>query len=420
MISESCLNIAEWNNTITELYTKYRSRLVEYVKKVFRVLNDAYDIVQDVFTYLWEHCNNESIAKYPNVWVFLRTCVHNAACKNFNNLTKMPMVNIEQDAIQNQHNLTTTFANTMDFDITLKKIIKNIQEQQPITATDGIANVFDGKSSTEIASTTDRRINAVKKNITRFREILGKLIGRSWFATLIIAIWLTTMPQNTEQKQIAPIHIGNLTVAACSCAFSVTTPSWINIVPQNTKQKQITPMYVVKLRKIAKIDGLDNEDFAGDSMPIAFGLEIYIDKIDKSEKGTEVVLKHVENTKNELELTSIENLSFESLVNSVVPDREVREGAAATSQVSGNGQSCRCNNITVDGLDNNDPSNGSVRTTFGKWPNILHVATHGYFNSCDDNYTVVIKFTETREKAHFFRGRMNRMLRLLKATKDRE
>jgi hypothetical protein len=42
------------------------------------------------------------------------------------------------------------------------------------------------------------------------------------------------------------------------------------------------------------------------------------------------------------------------------------QGAAATSGLSFNGQNARSNNITIDGLDNNDLGSGSVRSTFSQ------------------------------------------------------
>jgi hypothetical protein len=50
----------------------------------------------------------------------------------------------------------------------------------------------------------------------------------------------------------------------------------------------------------------------------------------------------------------------------VTADRVPAQGAAATSGLSFNGQNGRVNNITVDGLDNNDFGTGSVRATFGQ------------------------------------------------------
>ncbi|MBI4854793.1 MAG: TonB-dependent receptor [Acidobacteria bacterium] len=59
-------------------------------------------------------------------------------------------------------------------------------------------------------------------------------------------------------------------------------------------------------------------------------------------------------------------LDFTLTSSRVVRDRLPVQGVAATSGLSFNGQSARFNNITIDGLDNNDIASGSVRSTFSQ------------------------------------------------------
>ncbi|HXF06421.1 MAG TPA: TonB-dependent receptor [Blastocatellia bacterium] len=59
-------------------------------------------------------------------------------------------------------------------------------------------------------------------------------------------------------------------------------------------------------------------------------------------------------------------LDFTLTTAGVTPDRMPAQGAAATSGLSFNGQSARQNNITIDGLDNNDYGSSSVRSTFSQ------------------------------------------------------
>jgi hypothetical protein len=56
-------------------------------------------------------------------------------------------------------------------------------------------------------------------------------------------------------------------------------------------------------------------------------------------------------------------LSFALLSPAVTTDRTPQQGASATSGLNFSGQHARLNNITVDGVDNNDPSTGGVRST---------------------------------------------------------
>lgn len=59
-------------------------------------------------------------------------------------------------------------------------------------------------------------------------------------------------------------------------------------------------------------------------------------------------------------------ISFSLTTPGVTADRMAVQGATATSGLSFAGQRARSNNITVDGLDNNDEVTGSVRATFSQ------------------------------------------------------
>ncbi len=59
-------------------------------------------------------------------------------------------------------------------------------------------------------------------------------------------------------------------------------------------------------------------------------------------------------------------LDFTLTSSRVVRDRLPAQGVAATSGLSFNGQTARFNNITIDGLANNDIASGSVRATFSQ------------------------------------------------------
>ena len=59
-------------------------------------------------------------------------------------------------------------------------------------------------------------------------------------------------------------------------------------------------------------------------------------------------------------------ISFSLITPGVINDRMPVQGATATSGLSFGGQRARSNNITVDGLDNNDNVVGSVRATFSQ------------------------------------------------------
>jgi hypothetical protein len=59
-------------------------------------------------------------------------------------------------------------------------------------------------------------------------------------------------------------------------------------------------------------------------------------------------------------------ISFSIITPGVTTDRTPQQGASATSGLTFAGQRARSNNITVDGLDNNDAAVGAVRATFSQ------------------------------------------------------
>ncbi len=59
-------------------------------------------------------------------------------------------------------------------------------------------------------------------------------------------------------------------------------------------------------------------------------------------------------------------LQFAITAARTIPDNLPDQGATATSGISFNAQSPRLNNLTIDGLDNNDATSGSIRSTFSQ------------------------------------------------------
>ncbi|MEW6735252.1 MAG: TonB-dependent receptor [Acidobacteriota bacterium] len=82
----------------------------------------------------------------------------------------------------------------------------------------------------------------------------------------------------------------------------------------------------------------------------------------RTESSTTVDRQRIDN----LPINRRDFLDFALTTPRVAPDRVSNQGILATSELSFNGQSGRFNNITIDGLDNNDISQGAVRSTFGQ------------------------------------------------------
>jgi hypothetical protein len=69
---------------------------------------------------------------------------------------------------------------------------------------------------------------------------------------------------------------------------------------------------------------------------------------------------------NSLPINGRDFISFSVITPGVTRDNTPQQGASATSGLTFAGQRARSNNITVDGLDNNDITVGSVRATFSQ------------------------------------------------------
>ncbi|MEW6732497.1 MAG: TonB-dependent receptor [Acidobacteriota bacterium] len=84
--------------------------------------------------------------------------------------------------------------------------------------------------------------------------------------------------------------------------------------------------------------------------------------IDKTVSSTNIDKVRIDN----LPINRRNFLDFSLTTARVTADRVPAQGAGATSGLSFNGQSARQNNITIDGVENNDFGSGSVRSTFSQ------------------------------------------------------
>jgi hypothetical protein len=82
----------------------------------------------------------------------------------------------------------------------------------------------------------------------------------------------------------------------------------------------------------------------------------------KTEIATTIAREQIEH----LPISGRNFINFATITPAVAVDRTPQQGASATSGLSFSGQRGRSNNITVDGLDNNDHTVGGVRATFSQ------------------------------------------------------
>jgi len=113
--------------------------------------------------------------------------------------------------------------------------------------------------------------------------------------------------------------------------------------------------------------------------------------------------------------------SFSVITPGVSTDRTPQQGASATSGLTFTGQRGRSNNITVDGLDNNDATVGSVRAVFSQEAvrefqvltnsysaefgkasgGVVNIVTKGGTNRTDGNLFVFYRNDALNSKEHF-------------------
>jgi hypothetical protein len=114
-------------------------------------------------------------------------------------------------------------------------------------------------------------------------------------------------------------------------------------------------------------------------------------------------------------------ISFAIITPGVTTDRTPQQGASATSGLTFAGQRARSNNITVDGLNNNDAALGSVRATFSQEAvrefqvltnsysaefgnatgGVLNIVTKSGTNAFNGNAFVFVRDDALNAKGHF-------------------
>lgn len=101
---------------------------------------------------------------------------------------------------------------------------------------------------------------------------------------------------------------------------------------------------------------------AGVAEGVVVAVESPAVELERAVVATTVSQQQIEN----LPINGRSFISFSLITPGVINDRMPIQGATATSGLSFGGQRARSNNITVDGLDNNDSVVGSVRATFSQ------------------------------------------------------
>lgn len=95
-------------------------------------------------------------------------------------------------------------------------------------------------------------------------------------------------------------------------------------------------------------------------------IEVNANELVQEEDKTESSTNNSRDRIDGLPINRRDFLDFSLTAARVRTDRVPAQGAASSSQLSFNAQTARQNNVTIDGLDNNDIGSGSVRSTFSQ------------------------------------------------------
>jgi hypothetical protein len=166
-------------------------------------------------------------------------------------------------------------------------------------------------------------------------------------ATVIVTSRATGVARSTETKAdgrfvIAALPPGEYAVAVCLQGFeSVTLPA-VRLALGTTGDLEVV---------LAVAGRAESVNVGATVAPLGAG-------------GTAQVISRGQI--EDLPINGRNFISFSRLTPAVSIDRTPQQGASASSGLSFAGQRARSNNITVDGLDNNDPNIGAVRATFSQ------------------------------------------------------
>jgi outer membrane receptor protein involved in Fe transport len=176
-----------------------------------------------------------------------------------------------------------------------------------------------------------------------------------------------------QSNAVLPGAVVTVTNTATNVSRSTTSQQEgrfaLPALPPGTYQIEVTiPGFVTERREglLLSLGSLVEMDFtlkvAGTAEAISVTAESPLVDSQKTAIATVVSQQQIES----LPIDGRNFISFAILTPGVSTDRTPQQGASATSGLTFAGQRARSNNITVDGLNNNDTVLGSVRATFSQ------------------------------------------------------
>ncbi|MBI2834943.1 MAG: TonB-dependent receptor [Acidobacteria bacterium] len=147
---------------------------------------------------------------------------------------------------------------------------------------------------------------------------------------------------------------GRFSIPAIAVGLYDVRAELAGFAPQVHQQLRLALGSSVDLEFTLKIAGTEEQITVVGAAPLV--------DTQKTVVSTVVTQQQIEN----LPINGRNFISFSVITPGVAPDRTPQQGASATTGLTFAGQRARSNNITVDGLDNNDAVVGSVRATFSQ------------------------------------------------------
>lgn len=141
--------------------------------------------------------------------------------------------------------------------------------------------------------------------------------------------------------------------------FAQLPPGKYEIIAQATGFTNVKEVVILTLGTTALIDFF--MDIAGTD-PNVILVTVNQNLEPKTESSTNIEQARIEGLPSQQR----NFLDFSIISPRVLADRLPSNGVVATSGISANSQSARFNNITIDGLDNNDHVSGAARSSFGQ------------------------------------------------------
>jgi len=151
-------------STFEEIYAENYTRMFRVSKKMVGDSDNASDIVQEVFIYLFDKLNQGSVILHPNSWLYRATmnkCIDNLRNqKRFRPIESLQDVQVvEEELIEKQETITA-----------INSAIANLKPQEKVL----VVLYSEGLSYKEIADATGIKFSSIGKTLSRTLEKLEK------------------------------------------------------------------------------------------------------------------------------------------------------------------------------------------------------------------------------------------------------